>query len=67
MPKSLLVPDLAQTLTTHFLILQHFSSSRSILYSAHGRAIKTVADYQAKCTIVLELVLKRDQHDETKG
>ena len=42
-PKCLLVLDLVQTLTTRLLILQHSSSYCSILHSAHGRAIKTVA------------------------
>ena len=60
MSKCLLVPDLAQLLTTRFLILQH-----SMLSTAEQ--IKNVAGHQAKCTVVLKLVLKRDRHDKTKG
>ena len=60
MPKCLLVPDLAQPLTTRFPILQHSMISVA-------EQMKNVADHQAKCTVVLGLALKRDQHDETKG
>ena len=54
-----LVPDLAQLLATHFLILQHSMMSMA-------EQIKNVARHQAKCTIFLRLVLKHDQHDKTK-
>ena len=60
MPKCLLVPDLAQLLATGFLVLQHSMMSTS-------EEIKNVAGHQAKCTVFFRLVLKRDQHDETKG
>ena len=60
MPQCLLVPDLAQLLATRFLILQH-----SMISTAEQ--IKNVAGHQAKFTVVLGLVLKRDRHDETKG
>ena len=56
----LLVSDLAQLLATRFLILQH-----SMISTAEQT--KKEADHQAKCIVVLGLVLKRDQHDETKG
>ena len=59
MPQWVLVPDLAQLLATCFLILQH-----SIMSTAEQ--IKNVAGHQAKCTIVLGLVLKCDQHSKTK-
>ena len=55
-----LVADLAQLLTTRFLILQYSMMSTA-------EQIKNVAGHQAKCTIVFGLVLKRDRHDETKG
>ena len=60
MPKCLLVPDLAQLLATHFLILQHSMMSTA-------EQIKKKTGHQAKCTIVLRLVLKHDRHDEMKG
>ena len=53
MPQCLLVPDLAQVLATRFLILQH-----SMISTAEQ--IKNVAGQQAKFTVVLGLVLKRD-------
>ena len=60
MPQCLLVSDLAQLLATPFLILQHSMMSTA-------KQIKNVAGHQAKCIVVLGLVLKRDRHDETKG
>ena len=60
MPQWVLVPDLAQLLATCFLILQHSKVSTA-------EQIKNMAGHQAKCTIVLGLALKCDQHDETKG
>ena len=60
MLQCLLVPDLAQLLATRFLILQHSMKSTA-------EQIKNVAGHQAKCIVVLGLVLKRDRHDETKG
>ena len=60
MPQWLLVPDLAQFLATRFLVVQH-----SIISTTEK--IKKVAGHQAKCTVVLGLVPKRDRHDETKG
>ena len=53
MPQCLLVPDLAQVLATRFLILQH-----SMISTAER--MKNVAGQQAKFTVVLGLVLKRD-------
>ena len=47
-------------LTTRFLILQ-----RSMMPTA--KQMKNVAGHQAKCIIVLGLVLKRDWHDKTKS
>ena len=47
-------------LATPFLILQ-----RSMMSTV--KQIKNVAGHQAKCIVVLRLVLKRDRHDETKG
>ena len=47
-------------LATPFLILQ-----RSMMSTA--KQIKNVAGHQAKCIVVLGLVLKRDRRDETKG
>ena len=29
--------------------------------------LKNLLGHQAKCPVVLRIVLKRDQHDETKG
>ena len=60
MPQCLLVSDLAQLLATSFLILQH-----SMLSTVEQK--KNVAGHQAKFTVVLGLVLKRDWHDEIKG
>ena len=60
MPQYLLVPDLGQLLATRFLILQHSLMSMA-------EQIENVAGHQAKCTVLLGLVLKRDRHDETKG
>ena len=60
MPQCLLVPDLAQLLVTRFFILQHSTISTA-------KQMKNVADHQAKFTVVLGLVLDRDQHDETEG
>ena len=60
MPQRLLVPDLAQLLATRFLVLQHSMISTV-------EQIKKKAGHQAKCTVVLGLVLKRDRYDETKG
>ena len=48
-----LVPNLAQLLATRFLILLH-----STMSTAEQR--KNVAGHQAKCIVVLGLVLKRD-------
>ena len=58
MPQCLLVPDLAQLLATRFLQCSMMSTSEQI---------KNVTGHQAKCTVVLGLVLKHDRHDETKG
>ena len=60
MSQCLLVPDLAQLLVTRFLILHHSMTSTA-------EQIKNVAGHQAKFTVVLGLVLKRNRHDETKG
>ena len=60
MPQCLLVPDLAQLLATRFLILQH--SMKSTV-----EQIKKEAGHQAKCIVVLALVLKRYRRDEIKG
>ena len=53
MPQCLLVSDLAQLLATSFLILQH-----SMLSTVEQK--KNVAGHQAKFTVVLGPVLKRD-------
>lgn len=59
MPQCLLVCDLAQLLATRFL------HPCSLIF--HGDADKKkVPGHQAKCTVVVELVLKRDRHNETK-
>ena len=50
--------DLAQLLATRFL--------HPYLYSA-AVLIKKIAGHQAKCTVALGLVLKRDRQDKTKG
>ena len=47
-------------LVTRFLILQ-----RSMMSTA--KQTKNVPGHQAKCIVILGLVLKRDRHDETKG
>ena len=47
-------------LATPFFILQ-----RSMMSTA--KQVKNVAGHQAKCIVVLGLVLKHDIHDETKG
>ena len=47
-------------LATPFLILQ-----RAMMSTA--KQIKNVASHQAKCIVVLGLVLKCDRHNETKG
>ena len=56
MPLCLLVPHLAQLLQ----FWPHPSSSTA-------KQIKNVAGHQAKCIVVLGLVLKSDRHGETKG
>ena len=53
MPQSLLVSDLAQLLATPFLILKHSMMSTP-------QQTKNVAGHQAKFTVVLGLLLKRD-------
>ena len=53
MPQCLRVSDLAQLLASPFLILQ-----RSVMST--GEQIKNMAGHQAKFTVVLGLVLKRD-------
>ena len=60
MLQCLLVPDLAQLLARRLLILQHSMMSTA-------EQIRNVAGHQAKCTVVLGLVLKCARHDETKG
>ena len=60
MPQYLRFSDLAQLLVTPFLMLQD-----SIMSTTEH--IKNVAGHQAKFTIVLSLILKRDRHDDTKG
>ena len=60
MPQCLLVLHVVQLLATRVLILQHSMKSTA-------EQIKNVAGHQAKFTVVLGLVLKRDRHDETKG
>ena len=63
MRQYLLVPDLV-------LFWPHASSSCSVLCCPRGitaEQIKNVAGHQAKCTVVLGLVFKRDRHDKTKG
>ena len=59
MPQFLLICDLAPLLTTRFL------HPRFMMFP--GVQIKNVAGHQAKSTVGLGLVLKRDRHDETKG
>ena len=53
MPQCVLVSDLAQHLATPFLILQHSMMSAA-------EQIKHLAGHQAKFTVVLGLVLRRD-------
>ena len=59
MRQCLVVLDLAQILATRFFILQHSTISTA-------EQIKNVAGHQAKCAVVLGLVLERDRHNETK-
>ena len=60
MPQCLLVPDLTQLLATRFLILQHSMTSTA-------EQIKKVTGQQAKCTVVLGIILKNDRCNETNG
>ena len=53
MPQCLLVSDLAELLATPFFMLQHSMMSTA-------EPIKNVVGHQAKFTVVLGLVLKRD-------
>ena len=55
-----MVSDLAQLLATRFLILQHSMTSTA-------EQIKKVTGQQAKCTVVLGIILKNDRCNETNG
>ena len=47
-------------IANRFLILQHSMMSTA-------EQINNMAGHQAKCTVVLELVPKRDWHDDAEG
>ena len=61
MPQWLVICDLAQLLTTRFL----YPCSVMFHGGVHEKA--RVAGHQDKCTVILLLVVKCDQHEDIKG